>query len=90
MPPLSPVPLYHKIFKKARGKEEIATAYVKKTNNPNMGRPSVNPRNNDLRVRLSDAEEEMLQKILRQTGRSKTEIVVKGIALVYKELQKQK
>lgn len=54
-----------------------------------MGRPSVNPRNNDLRVRLSDAEEEMLQKILRQTGRSKTEIVVKGIALVYKELQRK-
>ena len=53
-----------------------------------MGRPSVNPRTNDLRVRLSDAEEEMLQKVIKQTGRSKTEIVVKGISMVYKELNK--
>ncbi len=61
-------------------------AYVKKTNNPKMGRPTVNPRTNDLRVRLSEAEEEMLRKIISKTGCSKTEIVVKGLAMVYESL----
>lgn len=67
--------------------EENTTAYIKKTDNPKMGRPSVNPRTNDLRVRLSDSEEEMLQKIIEKTGYTKTEIVVKGISLIYKDFR---
>ena len=90
MPPLSPIPLYHKIFKKARGKEEIATAYVKKGTNPRMGRPTTNPRNIDLKIRLSEAENEMLNKCVTATGRTRTDIIVKGVSMVYKELQKQK
>lgn len=54
-----------------------------------MGRPTVNPRTHDLRVRLSDSEEETLQKIIRQTGYTKTEIVVKGIALLYEKLNEE-
>lgn len=53
-----------------------------------MGRPTKIPRTNDLRARLSDAEEEMLQNIIKRTGRTKTEIVVKGITMVHKELNK--
>lgn len=64
-------------------------SYVKKPNNPNMGRPTVNPRTHDLRVRLSDSEEETLQKIIRQTGYTKTEIVTKGIALLYEKLNEE-
>lgn len=58
-------------------------AYVKKTNNPKMGRPSVNPRTVDLRVRLSEEENEKLNQILAVTGKTKTEVVVDGIAAVY-------
>lgn len=88
MPPLSPIPLYHKIFKKARGKEEIATAYVKKTNNPNYGRPKTG-RTVGLNLKITEAENDLLNKCVLETGRSKTDIVVKGIALVYKELQRK-
>lgn len=68
--------------------EEIVTAYVKKTDNPNMGRPTKNPRNIDLKIRLSAAENEMLNKCAEATGRTRTDIIVKGVAMVYKELNR--
>lgn len=80
--------LYYRQIKKAREREEIITAYIKKTNNPKMGRPSINPRTNDLRIRLSNAEEEILQEIISKTGKTKTEIVVNGIYRIYDEIQK--
>ena len=55
-----------------------------------MGRPTTNPRNIDLKIRLSEAENEMLNKCVTATGRTRTDIIVKGVSMVYKELQKQK
>lgn len=63
-------------------------SYVKKTNNPRMGRPTTNPRNIDLKIRLSEAESEMLNKCAAATGRTRTDIIVEGVTTVYKELQK--
>lgn len=53
-----------------------------------MGRPTKNPRNIDLKIRLSAAENEMLNKCAEATGKTRTDIIVKGVAMVYKELNK--
>lgn len=64
----------------------LNTAYVKKTNNPNMGRPKTN-RNVRLELRLTEAENALLTKCSEITNRTRTEVIVKGISMVYKELQ---
>lgn len=66
--------------------EEIVTAYVKKTNNPNMGRPKTN-RNVRLELRLTESENELLTKCSEKTGQTRTAVIVKGISMVYKALQ---
>nr|DAF88459.1 MAG TPA: NikA, BACTERIAL CONJUGATION, RELAXASE, DNA [Siphoviridae sp. ctdHi7] len=42
-----------------------------------------------LNLKITEAENDLLNKCVSETGRSKTDIVVKGIALVYKELQRK-
>lgn len=64
----------------------LKTAYVKKTNNPNMGRPKTN-RNVRLELRLTEAENALLTKCSEITNRTRTEVIAKGISMVYKELQ---
>lgn len=64
------------------------TAYKKKTNNPKMGRPTTAPRNFEVKVRLSQTENDILEDCVRKSGRTKTDVIVKGIALVQKELTK--
>lgn len=54
-----------------------------------MGRPTTDPRDINLKIRLSQSESEMLEKCCAKTGRTKTDVIVKGVSLVYKELQKQ-
>lgn len=53
-----------------------------------LGRPTTNPRINQLRIRLSDEELQILEKCCAETGMNKTEIVLKGIELVYSEITK--
>lgn len=57
-------------------------------NKKNMGRPTTNPRTNQLRIRLSDNELQLLEKCCAETGMNKTEVVVKGIELIYSEITK--
>jgi len=52
-----------------------------------MGRPTNNPKNNRLELRLSDNETEKLNICVKQTGLSKTEIIRLGIDKVYNELK---
>lgn len=63
-------------------------AYKKKGLNPNMGRPTTNPKTIRLEIRLSESENILLEECVRKTGHSKTDIIVKGISLVNKELNK--
>lgn len=53
-----------------------------------MGRPTTNPRINQLRIRLSDEELRTLEKCCAESGMNKTEVVLKGIGLVYSEITK--
>lgn len=77
------------IFKNGKRNGGNITAYVKKTDNPNMGRPTSNPRTVGLNLRISQSENELLEKCCKLTGRSKTDVVLKGVSLVYKELHKE-
>lgn len=62
-------------------------AYVKKTNNPKMGRPTVEPRTESLLVRLSKKDMANLDYCTQQTGLKKADIVRQGISLVMQNLQ---
>lgn len=64
-------------------------AYVKKTDNPRMGRPTKNPRTADLTIRLTPIEYEVLTELSEKTGKTKTAIIVEGIKLVRKRLAKE-
>ncbi len=57
---------------------------------PAHGRPpSRDPKRNDTRIRLSDSEREKLNFCSEKTGMTKTDIIRKGINLVYQEVTKE-
>lgn len=62
-------------------------AYIKKTNNPNMGRPTKEPRTESLLVRLSKKDIANLDYCTEQTGLKKADIVRQGIVLVMENLK---
>lgn len=53
--------------------------------NPNGRPPSEKPRLNNLHVRLSDEDAEMLEEAARLTGKKKTAVIVEGVRRVYEE-----
>ena len=52
-----------------------------------MGRPTSNPRDKYVGIRVSANEIEMLDFCTENTGKSKTDILVEGLKKVYKELK---
>lgn len=54
-----------------------------------MGRPTNNPKNEELKVRISQEEKDKLEYCMKNTNKNKSEIVREGIDKVYKELKKQ-
>lgn len=56
---------------------------------PRTGRPTQEPKGNRESFRLSDADIEKLKTCVEKTGLSKTDIVRKGIDLVYKKAIKK-
>lgn len=61
--------------------------YIRKTDNPRMGRPTTAPRNIYVGIRLSHEENEVLNKCCEKTGKTKTEVIVRGVKLVLKEFE---
>ncbi len=53
-----------------------------------MGRPTDNPRNIQVRVRLNKEEAAMLSDCAEQLQISKTAVIVRGIKQVYSEIKK--
>ncbi len=51
-----------------------------------MGRPTINPKTNQYRVRLSDDDLRMLEFCSQKTGLSKADVIRKGIKKVYQEI----
>jgi predicted DNA-binding protein len=56
---------------------------------PRTGRPTENPKRNYTGIRLSNDELDKLKFCMDKTGLSKTNIIRKGIDLVYNELTKK-
>lgn len=55
---------------------------------PRTGRPkSENPKKNDTRIRMTDDEVKMLDYCSEKLGVTKTEVVIKGINMVFSELK---
>ena len=53
-----------------------------------IGRPTNNPRTNRFEIRLSDKELDKLNKCSKELEQSRTDVIVKGIELVEKTLNK--
>ncbi len=54
-----------------------------------MGRPTENPKGNYTGIRLSDDENKKLNFCMKETGMTKTDVLRKGIDLVYQEITKK-
>lgn len=52
-----------------------------------MGRPTDNPKTHETKVRMSDADIQMLEYCTEKTGLSKAEIIRKGIKATYESLK---
>lgn len=55
---------------------------------PRTGRPTQEPKYHRESFRLSDSDLEKIQFCMEQTGMTKTDVIRKGVDLVYKELTK--
>lgn len=57
---------------------------------PAHGRPpSKNPKRNDTRIRLTDEESQKLDICAKKTGMTKSDVIRKGIDIVYAEVTKK-
>lgn len=61
---------------------------VRKIIDKKMGRPTTNPKNEELKVRISEKDKEKLEYCITNSNKNKSEIVREGIDKVYKELKK--
>ncbi len=55
---------------------------------PRTGRPTENPKNIRVGIRLTQDEKEMLDKCEKELGLTKTEIISLGIQKVYEGIKK--
>ena len=68
------------MYKQKKGDDKLS---------PRTGRPTDNPKGNYTGVRLSDDEIKKIDFCMKKTGMSKTDVIRKGIDLVYNELNKK-
>ena len=55
---------------------------------PRTGRPTSDPKKHETRIRMSDEDVRLLEACCQATGESKTDIIRKGIRLVYESIKK--
>lgn len=53
-----------------------------------MGRPTNNPKNEELKIRMSKEDKEKLDYCMVKSNKNKSDIVREGIDKVYNELKK--
>ena len=61
---------------------------VRKIESKKMGRPTDNPKNEELKIRISIKDKEKLEYCVNKSNKNKSTIVREGIDKVYKELKK--
>lgn len=57
---------------------------------PRTGRPTTDPKDQSVRIRLSQSDQQKLLFCQEQTGKTKAEIIRIGIDKVYQELTQEK
>lgn len=55
---------------------------------PRTGRPTDNPKKHETRIRMSDADIEILEYCCKVTGKTKSDIIREGIKEVYAKIKK--
>ena len=55
---------------------------------PRTGRPTDNPKNTRLEIRLADDEKDMLEECCKKTKLSKSDVLRLGLRKVYEEIKK--
>lgn len=55
---------------------------------PRTGRPTDDPKKFSTRIRMSDEDKKILEFCCKNTGLSKTDIIRKGIRMVYENIKK--
>ncbi len=55
---------------------------------PRTGRPTDDPKRHETRIRMSDADVEILAECCRITGKTKTDVIREGIREVYEKAKK--
>lgn len=53
-----------------------------------MGRPTDNPKTNQMRIRMSDEDVRMLEYCCEITNMSKADVIRMGISKVYQDIKK--
>lgn len=53
---------------------------------PRTGRPTNDPKNGRVEIRISERENTMLEYCMKKTGMSKADILRKGIEIVYNKV----
>ena len=61
---------------------------MRKIEKKKMGRPTSNPKNIELKVRISNEDKERLDYCIENSNKTKSEIVREGIEKVYSEIKK--
>ena len=61
---------------------------VRKISNKKMGRPTNNPKSEELKIRISKEDKEKLDYCMANSNKNKSDIVREGIDKVYNELKK--
>lgn len=61
---------------------------VRKIENKKMGRPTTNPKSEELKVRISKEDKEKLEYCINNSSKNKSEVVREGIDKVYNEIKK--
>lgn len=61
---------------------------MRKIEKKRMGRPTNNPKDEELKVRISREDKEKLEYCIKYSNKSKSEIVRNGIDMVYNDLKK--
>ncbi len=59
---------------------------MRKISDKKMGRPTSNPKNEELKIRISKEDKEKLEYCIKKSNKNKSEIVREGISKVYNEL----
>lgn len=54
---------------------------------PRTGRPTVDPKKHETRIRMSDEDVRILEICCKNTGLSKAEVIRKGIREVYEKVK---